>query len=50
MPPLIDGTVSFHGEPDRASLIALYQSIPYEFRVAILSAILLALAIVKVSL
>jgi hypothetical protein len=46
MPPLIDGTVSFHGEPERASLLAFYLSIPYEFRVAILSAILLAEVVV----
>jgi hypothetical protein len=52
MPPrnFIDGCVSTYGEPERVSPRAFYLSIHYEFRVAILSAILLALAIVKVSL
>jgi hypothetical protein len=42
MPPIYDGTASTYGEPERVSPLALYLSIHYEFRVAILSAILLA--------
>jgi hypothetical protein len=50
MPPILDGTADTSSWQQPNGLLALYQSIHYEFRVAILSAILLALAVVKVSL
>lgn len=48
MPPIYDGTASFYGEPSRPSVLALYLSIPYEIRVAILSAILSAILLAEV--
>lgn len=50
MAPIHDGTCSYYGEPERTPLLARLLSIPYEFRVAILSAILLAEVVVAVSL
>jgi hypothetical protein len=50
MAPILEGTADVGPWQQPNGPLALYLSIPYEFRVAILSAILLALAIVKVSL